>query len=142
MIQYIFYDGGENKPSNSVIEQITALYRSQNWWEGPKNDQLIMRIITGSHCFVAASVNYREVVGMGRAISDRASDSYIQDVTVKKNFRGKGIGTRIIQMIVSRLHQDGIFWTGLIAEKGSHGFYKPLGFKPMPDSIPMIFSGS
>lgn len=77
---------------------------------------------------------------MGRAISDRISDSYIQDVTVQENFRGRGVGTRIVRMIIERLHKDGIYWIGLIAEKGSHGFYEPIGFKKMPDSIPMILS--
>jgi aralkylamine N-acetyltransferase len=94
------------------------------------NPELVLRIIQGSHCFMVAQDD-REIVGMGRSISDRTSDAYIQDVTVKKKFRGQGIGTHIIRMIINRLQMDGVFWIGLIAEKGSHGFYEPIGFKPM-----------
>ncbi len=82
----------------------------------------------------------REIVGMGRSISDRTSDAYIQDVTVKKDFRGQGIGTYIIRMIINRLQSDGISWIGLIAERDSRGFYEPIGFKSMINSTPMILS--
>ncbi len=140
MIEYSFFDTPEFEPPEFFIEQITDLYRSQRWWDGPGNAQHVMRIIEGSHCFVMAVLNSQKIVGMGRAISDRASDSYIQDITVNKKYRGQGVGTRIIEMIIHRLQNDGIFWIGLIAEKGSHGFYEPMGFKQMPDSIPMILS--
>jgi spermidine synthase len=139
MIQYNFFDNAEFDYPPFFIQQITGLYRSQRWWDGPDNEKHVIRIIKGSHCFVMAVLNSEEIVGMGRSISDGASDAYIQDVTVKKNYRGQGIGTQIVRMIINRLQKDGIFWIGLIAEKDSHGFYEPIGFKQMPDSIPMIF---
>lgn len=136
---YDYLDKPDYCPPEIFIKQITELYRSQGWWNGPDNSELVIRIIKGSHCFLVARYG-EELIGMGRAISDRISDAYIQDVTVKKKFRRKGIGTQIIKMIINRLHTDGIFWIGLIAEKGSHGFYEPLGFKPMTNSTPMILS--
>jgi aralkylamine N-acetyltransferase len=139
MLHYHFFDNPDFRPSGLFIEQITALYRSQGWWNGSDNPDLVLRIIQGSHCFMVAQHD-QEIVGMGRAISDRTSDAYIQDVTVKKKFRGQGIGTYIIRMIINRLQLDGIFWIGLIAEKGSHGFYEPIGFRPMINSTPMILS--
>jgi aralkylamine N-acetyltransferase len=141
MLQYDFFDNPDFIYPDLFIEQITALYRSQGWWNGVDNPELVLRIIKGSHCFMVAQDN-REIVGMGRSISDRISDAYIQDVTVKKKFRGQGIGTHIIRMIINRLQMDGIFWIGLIAEKGSHSFYETIGFKPMTNSIPMILSKS
>ena len=83
-----------------------------------------------------------EIIGVGRAISDGASDSYLQDITVKKSYRGKGIGSRIIDLLVEHLNRDGLKWIGLIAERGSHGFYDRLGFNKMPNSIPMLKSES
>ena len=139
MIQYNFFDNAEFSYPDFFIQQIIGLYRSQRWWDGPDNEKHVIRIIKGSHCFVIAVLNSEEIVGMGRSISDGASDAYIQDVTVKKNYRGQGIGTRIVRMIINRLQKDGIFWIGLIAEKNYHGFYEPIGFKQMSDSIPMIF---
>jgi len=102
---------------------------------------LIRRIISGSHCFVIA-VNPDGIIGMGRAISDGASDAYIQDVTVLDGQRGKGIGKKIVQKLVLRLESDGLTWIGLIAERGSQNFYKPLGFESMPDARPMLLERS
>lgn len=120
------------------LQQIVVLYRMEGWWtEAPDDPDLVTRIIAGSHCFMVVT-DGGDIVGMGRAISDGASDAYIQDVTVNKTYRSRGIGTRIIEKLVERLHQDGLDWIGLIAEKNSHQFYEQLGFKKMPNSVPML----
>jgi len=125
-------------PTPEQIKQITELYRMEGWWEKEKDDQeLVAGIIKGSHCFFIA-VREEEIIGMGRAISDQASDAYIQDVAVKSESRRKGIGTVIIREITARLRADGLNWIGIIAERGSQEFYSRLGFKVMPDSMPML----
>lgn len=126
-------------PSSDQIRQITALYRLAGWWskDMPDDPSLVRQIIKGSHCFMIA-IEDGEIVGMGRAISDRASDSYIQDLTVINSYRGKGVGSEILERIVARLEKDGIKWIGLIAEGNSDDFYSHFGFKKMPDSLPML----
>lgn len=126
------------RPSRNQLEQILALYRTTGWWPDAVADTAkVADIIAGSHCFLAA-VEKDGIIAMGRAISDRISDAYIQDVTVAPEFQRKGIGSAIIQKLVERLHRDGLFWIGLIAERNSHGFYERLGFKRMPDAVPML----
>ena len=125
-------------PAPEQLQQIVDLYRTEGWWtEAPDDPDLVARIIAGSHCFMIVTSG-SDIIGMGRAISDGASDAYIQDVTVKNTCRGRGIGTRIIEKLVERLHQDGLDWIGLIAEKNSYQFYERLGFRKMPDSVPML----
>jgi ribosomal protein S18 acetylase RimI-like enzyme len=125
-------------PTPGQLQQIIALYRMEGWWgEAPDDPELVAGIIDGSHCFMIVTRGI-EIIGMGRALSDGASDAYIQDVTVKKTYRSQGIGTRIIEKLVERLHQDGLDWIGLIAEKNSYPFYERLGFKKMPNSVPML----
>ena len=75
---------------------------------------------------------------MGRAISDRVSDAYIQDLTVRSNRRNQGIGGRILRTILERLHNDGLRWIGLIAEPGSSNLYLHAGFREMPAAVPML----
>ena len=123
-------------PTNENIKQITALYRHEGWWSKDADDpDLVRRIIAGSHLFMVATED-DTMVGMGRALSDRSSDAYIQDVTVKKEYRSRGIGTEITRELVKRLRADGIEWIGLIAERGSHGFYSRLGFDKLSDEAP------
>jgi spermidine synthase len=126
------------KPTIDQIKQITQLYRNEGWWTDPEdNPELIERMIEGSHCFMIAT-DGDKIIGMGRAISDRATDAYIQDVAVANTYRGNGVGTRIINELVARLREDSLDWIGLIAERGSHGFYSRLGFKQMKNSVPML----
>jgi spermidine synthase len=79
-----------------------------------------------------------EIIGMGRSISDKANDAYIQDLALKKEYRGQGFGTKLVNAILQRLDTDGIKWIGLIAEKNSRNFYAPLGFRNMKKAVPMV----
>jgi ribosomal protein S18 acetylase RimI-like enzyme len=134
MVIYKFID----TPNPDQVKQIVDLYLMEDWWDlDVESYDIVNKIIQGSHCFLAA-IDEGRIIGMGRAISDKASDAYIQDVTVHNDYRRQGIGTEIIKAIISRLHNDGLGWIGLIAEKGSHDFYARLGFIRMPDSMPML----
>lgn len=75
---------------------------------------------------------------MGRAISDKVSDAYIQDVTVLKEYRGRGYGKGIVRHIVAYLKAQKIGWIGLISEPGYERFYNGLGFKQMQDYTPFL----
>jgi aralkylamine N-acetyltransferase len=125
-------------PTPKQLDEITAIYREKGWWDEEKETpDLVSRIVSGSHCFVIAEFQGR-IVGMGRAISDSANDAYIQDMAVQSNFKRKGIGTKILKKIISRIQSDGVAWIGLIAEKGSSRFYSALGFETFRDSSPML----
>lgn len=127
------------EPTPSQVGAVLDLYRLQGWWEKPADHdpELAGAIIRGSHCFVIA-VQQGRLVGMGRAISDRASDAYIQDLTVHPEYRGRGIGTRIVRELVGRLKDDGLGWIGLVAEAGTWNFYRRIGFADMPGSVLML----
>ena len=126
-------------PSDRQSAEIIALYRSQGWWKAYDDDQrhLLKRLIAGSHLFVIAE-QAGIVVGIGRVISDGASDAYIQDVTVSSTHRRQGIGRKILKTILKQLADDGIPWIGLIAEPGSVALYESLGFSLMPGAVPML----
>lgn len=134
VVHFLFLE----QPTRAQIDRITALYKSAGWWTDPgANPDLVARIVAGSHCFALALMN-GDIVGMGRAISDGVSDAYIQDVTVEKRFRNRGIGLQLVRKIVKRLEQDRLGWIGLIAGRGSSPFYEKIGFKIMPESAPMV----
>jgi spermidine synthase len=134
MIDYTFLQ----TPTRLEISRLIQLYRQAGWWnDASDNPSLVAGIVAGSHCFLVAR-RAAAIIGMGRAISDRISDAYIQDVTVDSAFRRQGIGSRMMAELVARLEADGIGWIGLIAERKTHPFYRPLGFSPMVDSVPML----
>ena len=127
------------EPTPALVQGVLELYRLQGWWGSPGDHDpaLAGAIIRGSHCFVIASHEGR-LVGMGRTISDRASDAYIQDLIVHPGYRGRGIGKRMVQELVGRLQSDGLGWIGLVAEAGTWDFYRRIGFAEMPGSVLML----
>jgi len=129
------------KPDAATLKGIISLYSRQGWWGKNDKPALAAKIINNSHCFLAVLDKGRPV-GMGRAISDAANDAYIQDVMVLHEYRGLGLGSKIVLKIKSRLKADGIKWIGLIAQDNSGPFYATLGFKPIPRANPMMLKGN
>jgi len=126
------------KEANPAV--ILELYRQAGWWqmdENPEYLQTVSKIIGNSFCFVIARQG-EEIIGMGRAISDGVSDAYIQDVTVRSDLRGHGIGKGIIRTLLSYLKEHRLQWIGLISEPGYEGFYGNLGFRVMPNYTPFL----
>jgi aralkylamine N-acetyltransferase len=128
------------EPTEEEIRRILTLYRAADWWEqaAEPDPQDVSRLVAGSYCFLAAFLDGR-LVAMGRAISDGVSDAYIQDVTVEKSLRRRGIGSELVRKMTQRLEMDGIRWIGLIAAGNTEGFYLPLGFQPVPGAASMLF---
>ncbi len=125
---------------DDYLLQIRDLYRLAGWWsESADTLEKLVRIISGSHCFMAAIRKAPELVlGMGRAISDRVSDAYIQDVMVRPEARRRAIASGIMKAILMRLEQDKMTWIGLIAKPGTQPFYRGAGFSEIPDATPML----
>lgn len=122
-------------------DSVKKLYLQAGWWresdQTPDGNAWIDALVKGSFCFVGAFAG-SEMIGMGRALSDGVSDAYIQDVVVRKDLRGHGIGAAIIRKIVGFLQERRIGWIGLVAEPGTQPFYRRLGFEVMDDYAPML----
>jgi len=121
--------------------EIVFLYKTGGWWKDTYDPTEIPRLITGSFAFAVAADTNGHAIGMGRAISDGVSDAYMQDLVILSEYRGKGIGTQILSVLIKHCKQAGLSWIGLIAEPDSEEFYLPLGFERMPGHIPMIYRG-
>ena len=105
-----------------------GLYRLADWVSDGEDCSFINRAVAGSF-LAAAAFEGENLVGMGRVLSDGVSDAYIQDVVVHPEFRGKGIGGKIVMFLVSELEARGVDWIALVGEPGTESFYSRLGFE-------------
>ncbi len=129
------------KPLKSALTgDLKNLYKDAGWWDPAYdlNPQFLDHIVNGSAVFVGALYK-KKLIGMGRALSDLVSDAYIQDVTVLKTYRGKGIGKKIIKALIEELKKKGVDWIGLVAEPGTTAFYEELGFGELKGHIPLRY---
>lgn len=122
----------------ACLEALVSLYKDAGWWKESygESPEFLQGIVAGSALFAGAFENTK-MIGMGRALSDQASDAYIQDVAVLKEFQGRGIGKKIIQTLIAGLNAWGVDWIGLIAEPGTTGFYEELGFELLKGHVPL-----
>jgi ribosomal protein S18 acetylase RimI-like enzyme len=121
------------------VDEIVALYQAAGWWqESRQNRDRIPSAIRGSFCFMVARLPEGKIIGMGRVISDGASDAYIQDVVVLPRYRGHGIGRELIRRLTNHCLQNGLEWIGLVAEPGTADFYRCLGYGILEGYQPML----
>jgi ribosomal protein S18 acetylase RimI-like enzyme len=122
-------------------DEIVLLYKDAGWWKDTYDKAGIPQLIAGSFAFaVAIDQKTGKSIGMGRVLSDGVSDAYIQDLVVLALYRGQNLGKKIAQILIDFCISKGIQWIGLIAEPGSSAFYTTLGFKPMENHIPMLYT--
>ncbi|HOB54128.1 MAG TPA: GNAT family N-acetyltransferase [Acidobacteriota bacterium] len=122
-------------------EAVVNLYREGGWWDERWSRKAIPAMIRGSFAFLVARDAAGAAVGMGRAISDGASDAYIQDVVVHRALRGRGIGAEIVRRLTAHCRSRGLDWIGLVAEPGTEAFYERLGFHARPGYQLMLHEG-
>lgn len=137
---------GKNKVEIRLVDfwpedEIVRLYKAGGWWKDTYTKEGIPALLKGSFAFaVAVDTTDGKAIGMGRVLSDGVSDAYLQDVVVLPEFRGKNIGKNIVTTLIDYCVSQGIHWIGLIAEPGSNQFYATLGFRPMDQYIPMLYT--
>lgn len=83
-------------------------------------------------CFAWAG---EELVGAGRAISDRISYAAIFDVVVAPEFQRRGIGKHIMQRLMREAEAPNIV---LHSVPGKEPFYAKLGFRKMKTAMALF----
>ncbi len=119
------------------------LYKEAGWWSVSYDEhpEFIDDIVGKSFLFAGVMKN-KKIIGMGRALSDGASDAYIQDIVVLKEYRNRGIGNKIVKKLIKELESNGVDWIGVVAQPGTTSFYKNIGFDYLKDHTPMRYRGN
>lgn len=76
--------------------------------------------------------NGGELIGAGRAISDRISYAAIFDVAVAPEYQGRGVGTEIMRRLMKDAEAPNVI---LHSVPGKEGFYAKLGFRKMKTAM-------
>jgi ribosomal protein S18 acetylase RimI-like enzyme len=121
-------------------KDIINLYKSGNWWKDSYDSSSIKYLIKNSYKFaLIVKKDEDRAIGMGRLLSDGVSDAYIQDLVILNEFRGYGLGKKLVKFLLDHCKSKNINWIGLISEPGQDHFYSDLGFEEMEKYIPMKY---
>ncbi len=123
----------EYKENVLTYEDYFSLRDSVGWMNFSKEQT--QKALLNSIYTVIAVDDYGETVGMGRLTGD-GMYYMIVDIVVCPDYQKKGIGTEIINMLITYVSREtpveGRSSIQLIAEKGKESFYEKVGFKKIP----------
>jgi GNAT superfamily N-acetyltransferase len=100
----------------------------QSYWSPGIPISVVERAIAGSMCF--GVYTGKDQVGFARVITDQATFAYLADVFVLEAHRGKGLATRLMQLIESHPELQGLR-RRMLATRDAHSLYKKFGYTPL-----------
>lgn len=123
----------EYKENVLTYEDYFNLRESVGWMNFSK-EQTQKALLNGIYTVIAVD-DYGDAVGVGRLTGD-GMYYMIVDIAVCPDYQKKGIGTEIINMLITYVSREtpvgGRSSIQLIAEKGKESFYEKIGFKKIP----------
>lgn len=103
------------------------LLLSTNGWDVNPIEKLANCIKT-SWCNVCARDDENVLIGYVRVLSDGIRHAYICSLIVHPSYRKNGIGTKIMEELLSMLRADGLYPT-LVAGPDKKYYYEKFGFE-------------
>ncbi|HEY0756382.1 MAG TPA: GNAT family N-acetyltransferase [Ktedonobacteraceae bacterium] len=102
-------------------------FLSRSYWAKGIPRPLVERSI--EHSLPFGVYHGTRQVGFARVISDYATFAYIGDVFMLEEYRGQGLSTWLMEIIVGHPELQGLRrW--LLMTRDAHGLYKKVGFLP------------
>lgn len=134
----------EPSPEVSVVaagslarDEVMALYDAVGWTAYTRDQDRLVRAITGSHRVVVARVG-GELVGLARSVSDGETIVYLQDVLVVPALQRSGVGQRMVDALFGSYPEVRQHVLLTDAEAGQRAFYEALGFTEVHDHVPAL----
>ncbi|WP_135551454.1 GNAT family N-acetyltransferase [Paenibacillus cymbidii] len=112
-----------------IDKELVLGFLSRSYWANKRPHERTVKAIETSYCLGVYDGDRQ--VGFARVVSDYATIYYICDVFVQEEHRGRGIGKRLVETIVSADMFQGM--TGLLGTFDAHGLYEQYGFVREPD---------
>jgi GNAT superfamily N-acetyltransferase len=111
------------------VDMIWGFLR-ESYWAANIPRATVERAIDGSMAF--GLYHGSRQIGFARVITDKATFAYLADVFVLDEFRGKGLGEWLIQVIIEHPDLAGLRrWS--LATRDAHALYAKFGFTPLRD---------
>lgn len=102
-------------------------FLSRSYWANKRPRERILKSIENSICYGAYIGD--KLVGFARVVTDGATIYWLCDVFVDEEYRGHGIGKKLVGTITNADEFKDL--NGLLGTKDAHGLYEQYHFKRM-----------
>ena len=110
------------------VDAIHAYLGGESYWARGIPRETVARAIRHSLCF--GVFDGAAQVAFARVVTDRATFGYLADVYVLPAYRGRGIGTWLMQAVDGHPELQGLRRWGLVT-KDAHALYARFGWSPV-----------
>jgi ribosomal protein S18 acetylase RimI-like enzyme len=122
MIEY------SNTRNDGDTQALHAMLK-ETYWAADRSPEQVARTIESSVCVFARHADHG-LVGFARALTDGVAYSWICDVVVNQDFRGRGIGKELVRRLAS---DPAVAPTRMVlVTKDAQGLYAQFGFITHP----------
>jgi GNAT superfamily N-acetyltransferase len=106
------------------LETIQALL-ARSYWAADRPLELIRRSI--DHSLAFGMYDGEQQIGFARLVTDYATFAYLADVIIADEYRGRGLGTWLVETMLDHPELERVRrW--LLITRDAHGLYRQFGF--------------
>jgi GNAT superfamily N-acetyltransferase len=116
----------DDDPARIDVDAVHAFLTESYWAEG-RSFETVERLVRGAQRVVGLYHDGRQV-GFCRAVSDDASVTYLADVYVLPEHRGRGLGVELVREMIDNGPFAARRW--LLHTRDAHDLYRHFGFGP------------
>jgi GNAT superfamily N-acetyltransferase len=106
------------------LKQVVSFLRRESYWAKGRSAKSISKSLANSLCFSIHEDG--RFAGLARVVTDYSTVYYLCDVFILPEYRGKGLGKKIIQHVVKDSRLRGFM--GMLLTRDAHGLYSRHGF--------------
>ena len=110
------------------VEMIHRFLAEETYWAKTRTFEQTRTAIEHSLCFGVYEGDRQ--IAFARVVTDQATFAYVGDVFVLDEFRGQGVGKRLMDVIVAEPRLQGLRrW--VLATRDAHGLYEKFEFSSL-----------
>ena len=117
-------------PADVDVDVVAAFLHDEAYWSLGRPRPVVVAALAASRCFTL--VDGDRMVAFARVVTDGATFGWVCDLFVVASHRGRGLGHRLVDAIVTDPELAAMKRL-LLATADAHGVYADAGFVPLGD---------
>ncbi|NJL80794.1 MAG: GNAT family N-acetyltransferase [Richelia sp. RM2_1_2] len=122
------------------IKQLQELFALGAFWAKERNTEDLAEAIKNSEPVITVW-NKQQLIGFARATSDGVYRATIWDVVIHPDFRGTGLGSKLVETVLSHPRMSRVERVYLMTTH-QQKFYEKIGFEQNTSTTMVIFNRS
>jgi len=108
----------------------------ESYWAKGRSRERVRTSIANSLCFGMYDAD-GNMLGFARVVTDQVVFAYLMDFFIFEEYRGQGLGTKLVEHILGQADLQVRLW--FLATASAHGLYEKFGFTALDDPHRYMF---